>query len=115
MTCANDNTWSGTVNLPSNVLGTSLKFVVTDTAPNLMSATSTYTGIRVDNSQAVATKSITLNGGDVAIGIDGCAGETYQLERKLSLTDASWQVVATVTPTTCGALQLTDPGSANQT
>ena len=62
--------------------------------------------------------SIVPNGANMLINFYAAAGKTYRLERKLEITDASWQSipgVADLTPATTGPAQIMDPGGASQT
>lgn len=61
--------------------------------------------------------SIADNGNDIAVGFSAVAGGTYRLERKINLTDATWQSipgVADFTASTTGTAQIIDPGEGNQ-
>jgi uncharacterized delta-60 repeat protein len=54
------------------------------------------------------------SGNDIVIGFDASAGNTYRLERKLVLIDATWQSIPGVpdfTPTSGGPAQIIDPGA----
>jgi serine protease AprX len=58
--------------------------------------------------------SITRNGADIVVGFVGAAGRTYRLERKLGMTDATWQSISGVADfpaITTGPAQITDPGA----
>jgi subtilisin family serine protease len=62
--------------------------------------------------------SIAPNGINMVINFYAAAGKTYRLERKIEITDASWQSipgVADLTPAATGPAQITDPGGASQT
>jgi T5SS/PEP-CTERM-associated repeat protein/autotransporter-associated beta strand protein len=58
--------------------------------------------------------SIARSGTDVAITYNATGGKTYRLERKLAITDATWQSIAGVSdsaPTVNGPSTFTDPGA----
>ena len=60
--------------------------------------------------------SITRNGSDLVITFDAEQGATYHLERKLDLTNSTWQIVSGVPELTAinnGPAQLRDPGALN--
>ncbi len=51
---------------------------------------------------------------DIVITYDATAARTYRLERKLTLTDATWHLISGVADQTSGAsgpAQITDPGA----
>ena len=75
--------------------------------------------IRDDKSLAFVVRALSFirTGADVTLTFEAVAGKTYRLERKLNLTDASWQSIAGVSDfaaTSSGAAQITHPGGANQ-
>jgi serine protease AprX len=58
--------------------------------------------------------SITRNGSDIVVGFFAVQGGTYHLERKLEITDITWQSISGVSDLTAGATgsaQITDPGA----
>ncbi len=61
---------------------------------------------------------ITRSSNDMVIAFYATAGKTYRLERKLNITDKSWQRITGVADSTAGntgVAQITDPGGASQT
>jgi serine protease AprX len=62
--------------------------------------------------------SIVRSGANMAVNFYAAAGKTYRLERKLEITDATWQSipgVADLTPGTTGTAQIIDLDGASQT
>lgn len=56
------------------------------------------------------------NGSNIIVTFPATLGSTYRLERKLSLTDSTWQTISGVsdlTATNNGFAQITDPGAIN--
>ena len=61
---------------------------------------------------------ITRSSNDMLVAYYATAGKTYRLERKLNITDRSWQSIAGAADSTAGntgVAQITDPGGASQT
>jgi serine protease AprX len=59
--------------------------------------------------------SIAPSGTNMVVNFYAAAGKTYRLERKLEITDQTWQSIPGVldlTPSTTGSAQITDPGGA---
>ena len=59
---------------------------------------------------------ITRNDSGIVIAFQATEGVSYRLERKLALTDATWQRISGVddlTATSSGPAQITDPGAVN--
>ena len=50
------------------------------------------------------------SGSDIVITYDATAGKTYRLERKLSLTDPSWETIVDQIAAVTGPTQIMDPG-----
>jgi subtilisin family serine protease len=90
-----------------------------DTGSPPVSPNNTFGYGRLDIKEAVdrallRVASITRNGADIVVGFVGVAGRTYRLERKLGMTDATWQSISGVadfTATITGPAQITDPGA----
>ena len=64
----------------------------------------------------VRPTNITHNGSNIAVTFQAALGSTYRLERKLSLTDSTWQTISGVSDLTAssnGPAQITDPGAVN--
>jgi hypothetical protein len=58
--------------------------------------------------------SIARNGSDVVVVFEATQGVTYRLQRKLNITDATWQSIAGVNDVVAssnGPAQITDPGA----
>jgi hypothetical protein len=63
---------------------------------------------------ALRALNCTRTGAGVTVAFEAVAGKTYRLERKTSITDASWQSIAGVadlTASSTGSLQITDPNA----
>ncbi len=109
------------VNLPSSAAGQSVQFRWRMGAVN-PSPNQTKTpgqGWRIDTINLLGCTpsvplhiiSITPNGSNIAVTFQATQRGTYRLERKLSLTDASWQSISAVTDLTAastGPAQITD-------
>ncbi len=60
--------------------------------------------------------SITRNGSDIVVTFQGIQGAAYRLERKLNITDSTWQSISGVndlTPSSNGPALITDPGAVS--
>lgn len=60
--------------------------------------------------------SITRNGSDIVVTFQGIQGAAYRLERKLNITDSTWQSISGVndlTPSSNGPAPITDPGAVS--
>lgn len=65
---------------------------------------------------AIDVTSITRNGSDIVVTFLATQGAIYRLERKLNLTDTTWQRISGVNDLTApenGSASLTDPGAAS--
>ena len=64
----------------------------------------------------VGPTAIARDGSDIVVTFQAALGSTYRLERKLSLTDSTWQTISGVSDLTAdsnGPAQITDPGAVN--
>jgi hypothetical protein len=67
-----------------------------------------------DDVLSIRVLSIMRSGNDIVITFEAMQGRSYRLERKLAMTDATWQCISGVADFTAannGAAQITDPGA----
>jgi hypothetical protein len=82
------------------------------TAGGSLPANFVNNGVVLDSS-AVKVADTQVSGADVVVSITGYAGHGYQLQRRASLTDGTWENVGTAQNGTGGVLTFTDTGGAS--